>query len=310
MTIELSSTITLKQLHVFCAVANCGSITLAADKLFVTKAAVSIALNTLEQQLGQPLFDRIKNRLVLNTQGLTLLPLADELLQRMNRIGTLFSENKFAGTLNIGASVTIGNHLLPNMLAGFLGEVDCQRPLLKIENTACLAADLLAYQLDIAFVEGHIYDDALEVIPWLNDEMHIIASTHTRLPSRLTTKLHNHEYIKNDELEDLPWVLREVNSGTREQFNQQLAPHIHKWRIGLELNSNEAVVNAVAAGIGLGFMSNLSVADAVDNGRLIALKRQQPCTRQLSIVLLKNRYISPLLQCFIEYSKNWQPALD
>ena len=267
-------------------------------------------MNTLEQQLDHPLFDRIKNRLILNTQGLTLLPLADELLQRMNGIETLFAENKFAGTLNIGASVTIGNHLLPNMLAGFLGEVDCQRPLLKIENTACLAADLRAYQLDIAFVEGHIYDDALEVIPWLNDEMHIIASAKTALPAHLTTKLNNNESIKNNELEDLPWVLREANSGTREQFNQQLAPHIQQWRIGLELNSNEAVVNAVAAGIGFGFMSHLSVADAIDNGRLITLNRQQPCSRQLSIVLLKNRYISPLLQCFIEYSKNWRPAQD
>lgn len=262
-------------------------------------------MNTLEQQLNQPLFDRIKNRLILNAQGLALLPLADELIQRMQGIESLFAQNKLAGTLRIGASVTIGNHLLPNMLAGFLNQVDCQRPQPKIENTACLAADLLAYQLDIAFVEGQIYDDALEVIPWLNDEMHIIASADSTFLSPLNDKIIKNQVIENFELEGFPWVLRESNSGTREQFNQQLAPNIQQWKIGLELNSNEAVVNAVAAGIGLGFMSNLSVADAVENKRLVKLQRHQPYSRQLSMVLLKNRYVSPLLQCFIDYSKRW-----
>ena len=114
--------------------ANTGSITLAAEQLFVTKAAVSIALNTLEQQLSHPLFDRIKNRLVLNAQGLELLPLADELLQRMQGIQNIFSTDKLTGTLQIGASVTIGNHLLPGLLAGFLEHTDCQRPITKIEK--------------------------------------------------------------------------------------------------------------------------------------------------------------------------------
>ncbi len=267
---------------------------------------MSIALNTLEQQLNQPLFDRIKNRLILNSQGLKLLPLADELLQRMRGIETLFAESKLAGTLKIGASITIGNHLLPKILAGFLGEFDCQRPIPKIENTANLAADLLAYQLDIAFVEGQIYDDDLTVIPWLCDEMHIIASANTQLPKPIATKIEQKLVIDNADLSGLPWVLREANSGTREQFNQQLAANIDQWRIGLEFNSNEAVINAVAAGIGLGFMSNLSVADAIENKRLVKLQRPQTCTRQLYIVLLKDRYISPLLQCFLDYSLSWQ----
>lgn len=283
---------------------------MAAEQLFVTKAAISISLHSLEEQLGQPLFDRIKNRLLLNTQGLKLLPLADEVLQRMQGIQSLFSDSVLTGSLRIGASVTIGNHLLPELLAGFLNDNLCQRPTPKIENTSCLASDLLNYQLDIALVEGKIYDDALQVIPWITDEMQVIASAKADLTPELMDKKSKNLTFENIDLTNQDWVLRELNSGTREQFNQQLAPVIGNWNVGLELNSNEAVINAVAAGMGLGFMSNLSVADAIKNKRLTLLPRQQVCTRQLYLVIHKERFVSPLLQCFLDYCLTWQPSAD
>ena len=163
----------------------------------------------------------------------------------------------------------------------------------------------MAYELDIALVEGRMYDDALQVIPWLKDEMHIIASASKPLTPKLHTKYQAQQTIENLDLNHQKWVLREANSGTREQFDQLLAPHIPHWSIGLEFNSNEAVINAVAAGVGLGFMSNLSAADAFRNKRLISLPRQEVSSRQLYLVCLKERYISPLLQAFINYSLNW-----
>jgi DNA-binding transcriptional LysR family regulator len=302
--------ITFKQLNAFCTIANSGSITLAAKQLFVTKAAVSIALNTLEEQLGEVLFDRVRNRLMLNAQGAKLLPLADELLQRMQTIQSLFFDNRLTGKLRIGASVTIGNHLLPKLLAGFITQADCQRPDTHIENTTDLCAGLLNYDLDIALVEGRVYNEDLHVIPWLSDEMQIIASAQHPLSSLSKEKYNSQQAIENIDLADQKWVLREAHSGTREQFDQQLAPKIGNWSVGLEFNSNEAVINAVAAGVGLGFMSNLSITDAIGNQRIVALTRGDVCTRQLYIVLLKERYISPVLQYFLDYCLQWQMNIE
>jgi len=291
--------ITIKQLKVFSAVSKAESLTSAAAQLYVTKAAVSIALQSLETQLGQPLFDRVKNRLLLNAQGRLLQPLADELLQRMQGIEALFDANQYSGLLRIGASVTVGNHLLPTMLASFLPSTKSQRPELTIANTADLSAKILAYELDVALVEGRVHSDGLNVIPWLDDQMYVIASVDHPLATL--------SEVSNAQLAQQQWVLREANSGTREQFDQRLSPLLSSWILGLEFNSNEAVINAVSAGIGLGFMSNLSVAQAIKNNKLVRLNRITSCRRQLYLVYAKDRYVSPLLQYFIDYTLAWQP---
>ncbi|MCJ8297874.1 MAG: LysR substrate-binding domain-containing protein [Pseudomonadales bacterium] len=291
--------ITIKQLKVFSAVSRAESLTSAAAELFVTKAAVSIALQSLEAQLQQPLFDRVKNRLLINAQGRKLQPLADELLQRMQAIEALFDANQYSGLLRIGASVTVGNHLLPSMLASFLPATKSQRPELTIANTADLSNKILAYELDVALDEGRVHSDRLNVIPWLDDQMYVIASVDHPLAKIAS--------LSDAQLAGQSWVLREASSGTREQFDQRLSALLPSWSLGLEFNSNEAVINAVAAGIGLGFMSNLSVAQAIENNKLVRLNRIDSCRRQLYLVYAKDRYVSPLLQYFIDYTLAWQP---
>ncbi|WP_315982046.1 LysR family transcriptional regulator [Aliamphritea spongicola] len=84
--------LTLKQLRAFTSVARLGTLTAAAEELSLTKGALSVALHELEKQLGHPLFDRVKNRLVMNAYGQQLRPLADELLQRTMTIESLFGQ--------------------------------------------------------------------------------------------------------------------------------------------------------------------------------------------------------------------------
>ncbi|MGL4460050.1 MAG: LysR family transcriptional regulator, partial [Plesiomonas shigelloides] len=113
--------LTLKQLRVFSAIALHGNMTQASEMLFLTKPALSMALQELEKQLGQRLFDRVNNRLHLNSQGRRLLPMADELLQRAHQIEQTFQQDtELSGSLHIGASNTIGNYMLPQMLGAFI----------------------------------------------------------------------------------------------------------------------------------------------------------------------------------------------
>lgn len=292
------SALTLKQLRAFVAIARLGTLTAAADELSLTKAAVSVALQELEKQLGQPLFDRLKNRLVLNAHGKQLRPLADELLQRLLTIESLFDQGNLAGKLNIGASFTIGEHLLPMLVGSFMQAHDCQRPHLDVENTSHLCKLLERFELDMAFVEGQITSTALQAVPWRQDQMLVIAAPGHPLADKTGIAL--------SALEDQHWILREAFSGTREQFDRRLAPLLDNWQLALELNTNSAVISAVASGIGLGFVSDLAAADALCCGRIVKLDLQASWTRQLHLVCAREKYQTPLMSSFIDYALQWR----
>ncbi|SBW11033.1 Uncharacterized HTH-type transcriptional regulator YeiE [uncultured Alphaproteobacteria bacterium] len=291
------SAITLRQLRVFDAVARHGSLTRAAADLFVTKAAVSVALRELEAQLGTPLFDRIGNRLRLNACGAQLRPLADDVLARVAALENAFGGDGLGGALRIGASVTIGNHILPRLLAAYLPRVTIPPPQVTIANTARLAEMLLRYDLDVAFVEGSTHGAPLAVEPLWRDRLRVIAAPGHRLADGRP-----HRVV---ELAGETWVLREADSGTREQFARHFEPEI-PWTLGLEFNSNEAIVGAVAAGLGLGFLSELAIADALAAGRIAAVALDANHERSLDAALARGKFQSPLLRDFLEFCRVWR----
>ena len=213
MTINIS----LKQLNVFHSITQHKTLTVAAEKLFLSKAAVSIALGELEKQLGNPLFDRVNNRLVLNQEGKILLPLADELLSRASQINGLFDEgDAFNKQLKIGSSNTIGNHITPYLLSKFRDQQQHFNQSLYISNSANICQRLLDFELDLALIEGDSHHSDLISIPFSHDEMCIISAK-----SHPLTKL---KEIKISDLENTEWLLRELGSGSRECFINNLAP--------------------------------------------------------------------------------------
>lgn len=289
--------ITLKHLRVFTAVARLGSVTQAAEQLFITKSAASMALQDLEQQLSQPLFERHKNRLILNANGDRLRPLADEILQRMEAIEATMSSEQLNGLMRIGASNTVGNHLLPTLLGDFLQQYGCDRPELLIRNSAALEQRLEAFELDIALLEGQVQNAKLISTPWQTDQMLVIAPPDHPLADN---QLH-----QPAELNHQTWVMREASSGTRQQFYHLLEPALSQWQLAFEINTNEAVVNAVAAGLGLGFISHLAARDAIDAHRVAVVELDHPTLRQLYLVYHRDKYQGPLLKCFAEFCLQW-----
>lgn len=290
------SSITLRQLRVFDAVARHGSLTRAAADLFVTKAAVSAALKELETQLGAPLFDRVANRLRINACGAQLRPLADDVLARMAALEAAFGGGGPGGTLRIGASVTIGNHILPRLLAAYLPRVAIPPPQVTIANTTRLSAMLLRYDLDVAFVEGSTHGAALTVEPLWRDRLRVIAAPGHRLADGRVRRV--------GDLAGETWVLREADSGTREQFARRLEPEI-PWTLGLEFDTNEAIVNAVAAGLGLGFLSELAIADALAAGRVATVALEEVHDRSLDAAVTRGKFQSPLLRDFLDFCRGW-----
>ncbi|HHQ4622194.1 TPA: LysR substrate-binding domain-containing protein [Aeromonas veronii] len=287
--------LTLQQLKVFATIARYGNLGLAANELCLSKGAVSQSLQELERQLSTPLFDRIHPRLQLNNEGRLLQPAAEELLTRMQDIENLFSPDaEPSGQLRLGASQTIGNYLLPTLLASSKQELGLP-PKVTINNTHLLCHALANFELDMALIEGENHHPDLLAEPWLQDEMLVVAP-----PGH---PLANKKELSLSRLGGETWVLREAQSGSREQFIQQIQPELPRWQPGLELNTLEAVMLAVEKGLGISFISRLAASDRLAEGRLIALPLSRRFPRQLSLIWHKQKYHSTSLRHFIHFCR-------
>ncbi|MEZ9876584.1 XRE family transcriptional regulator [Vibrio breoganii] len=290
---------TLRQLEVFTSVAKANSLSAAAQTLFLSKAAVSLSLNELENQLGHTLFDRINNRLIINSEGTKLLPIADELLHRAHSIQSLFNNaESLSGELRLGASDTIGNQLLPFLIQDFKQKHPAVDFKALLSNSSDLGQKILDYQIDIAFIESNEDSPKLLHHPFGFDQMCVI--------SQADHPLSNKEALTFSDLENMKWLLREVGSGSRDYFINHVAEHLSHWQTEFELSSSEAIINGVTAGLGLACLSELSVDSAIKAGKVKKLNISLPLERSMQIVLHKDKYLNPLLDAFLQYSLAWR----
>ena len=293
--------ISFKQLRLFVTLVQAGNLAEAAERLCITKAAASLSLRELENQLDCRLFDRVRNRLQLNTQGEQLLPLADELLQRLATMEHLFQRPDQTHTLlRIGASNTIGNYLLPQLIADYLRLYPHVEFKVEIGNTRTLATQLVDFQLDMALLEGSISDTHLQQQEWLRDSMQVVAAPTHPLASRGALCM--------TDLERQRWLLREPGSGSREQFQQLIGSHLQDWTPGLELSTTESILNAVANGLGLCLLSGVATAAALRDGRVVALDLHPGLQRSLRLVWHREKYLHPALAQFIDFCHHWRPS--
>lgn len=292
--------VSFRQLKAFVAVARLGNLGAAAEQLCLTRGAISQTLKELELQLGTPLFDRAHPHLLLNSEGALLLPLADEMLTRLDDIGALFAHSgDTAGKalLRIGASQTIGNYLLPSLLAQLGPQWQLS---VFIANSQQLAARLLAFELDLALIEGEVTNPQLHSEAWQQDQMLLVANPAHPLAQHVAG---TGAVLSPADLEGQYWVLREPASGSREQFDKYLRPQLSNPGTVLELNTLEAVLNTVQQGLGLTLVSELAARDRLASGALQVLPFAQPMPRQLHLCWHRDKYLSAASQRFIRFCR-------
>ncbi|MHB8919996.1 MAG: LysR family transcriptional regulator [Halothiobacillus sp.] len=295
---------TLRQLQIFVRIVQEGSITVAADRLFLSKPAVSTALAELEKRCGHPLFDRHNNRLFLNDMGSRLLPLADELLQRSADIEHLFATNAIgtAALLRLGASFTIGHQLIPWLLRDYRQATGHQRQTVTIGNTRQICQQLASFELDMGLIEGEPELDCIDTKRWISDRMLIAAYPQHPLVGTGAVSL--------TDLDNQSWVVREVGSGSRDVFINRLVPLLVRWHTALELNATEAIINATAAGLGLSCISELEARHALRDGRLVEIPVNIDLQRPFYLAWHRDKYRSPTLMKFIAFGHEWRPQQD
>jgi len=284
--------ITLRQLEVFAAVARHEQVTRAADEVALTQAAASMALADLERQLGVRLFDRIGRRLHLSEMGASLLPRALGVLDRTREIESLGAGLEAAPALSLGASMTIGNYLLPPLLAELRRRHPCAEVQLAIHNTATIEADLLAFRIDMGFVEGGVRSNRLRTFSWRQDKLCVFAAPEH--PLAVSGTLSPAAACAAD------WVLREPGSGTRALFERAFAGLSSAPRIALEFAQPEAIREAVRAGAGLGCLPEVTLVDAFAGGWLVPLATPFfDLTRVLKVALHQDKYLSAGLRTML-----------
>ncbi|MHA3902229.1 LysR substrate-binding domain-containing protein [Castellaniella sp. WN] len=296
--------LSIRQIEVFVAVATAGGVHQAADQLHLTQPAVSMALGELERQLGVALFDRERGRLRLNAQGAEQLPLAREILERLNDMQRRHRDARGAleGELRIGASNTVGNYLVGELL----GPIAAQHPMvalhLTVDNTRDITRMLLDHAVDIACVEGPVHHAQLETLPWRDDALVVCAAPAHPLAQRAR--------LQPRDFADARWVLRERGSATR-SLTEQAMTALPPGRILLELGQIEAIKQAVIAGLGIACLPYAATLDAVATGRLRVLRTPfLRLDRRLSIVLHRSRYRGALIEAFLQSLKTIPHAQD
>jgi DNA-binding transcriptional LysR family regulator len=282
-----------RQLDVFVQVAVLGSVRAAAERLHLTQPAASMALTEMERQLGAPVFDRQRGRLHLNARGRELLPLAQELLERHAEFGRRARAEgaALAGELRIGASNTVGNYRVGELLGAFVRANPQVAIRLRVANTETIAAAMLDHSLDIGCVEGPVTHPQLEVRPWHDDLLVVCAPPGHPLARKRS--------LKPADFAGARWVLREPGSATRATSERVLA-QLPPGETVLELDQIEAIKQVVVAGLGIACLPAVAITDAVAAGHLKALRTPfLDLRRKLSLLLHRQKYRGALLDAFL-----------
>ena len=293
--------ITLRQLQIFIAIAQSGSTTAAGEVIALSQSAISASIAELEKALNVQLFDRVGKRLMLNDHGRAMLPQAMALVNGATSLENSFNEIA-PSILIVGASLTIGNYLLPAILANYwrdhgivLGEVT--PPLqVVVANTADIVTKVANFELDIGLIEGPCNRADIAVTPWLEDELLlVVAPKHPILQG-------GGELVSAERLTHANWLLRERGSGTREALEQTLLPHIAQLKSNLEFNDHEAIKQSAAQGLGIACLSRTVVTDMLDAGKLVELKTPfGKLVRRFSLLVHHQKQITPGMQNIIDH---------
>ena len=268
------------RLKVFRVVATHLNFSRAAEELLLTQPAVTQQIKALEDEYGVPLFDRSGGRIALTPGGAALLPFAEKLKAISDEAfaAVASAAGKHGGKLALGASQTIGQYLLPKLVAGYLRE----NPRISITaasgNSDAMLEALVAHRIQLALIEGPALRKDIHVEPFMEDQMVLVVpASHEWADHEIDISL----------LKAAPLLMREFGSGSRRVVENALAKAGLKKKeinVRMELDSTEGLLSAVEAGLGVTFVSRWAVRNQLSLGTLkLARVRDLKLARMFSL---------------------------
>jgi DNA-binding transcriptional LysR family regulator len=289
-----------RRLQVFHAVAKQGSFTKAAESLFMTQPAVTFQVKQLEEQLQTRLFDRAQGRISLTPAGRMALDYAERILTLSAELETRLKEisGKVAGPLLIGASMTVGEYVLPQLIGLFKSRFPAVMPNLFVGNSEAVQNRVAEHTLDLGFIEGDTHLPSLHSEVCCEDELQVVCAP--------THPLAKEACAQPAALTQHPYVSREAGSGTRaviDRYLQDIGVPPDSLDIVVELGSPEGIKGLVASGVGFAIMSSVIAAKEIQLGQLVQVPLNPPLIRNFSVVYPDERLHSNLVAAFVQFAK-------
>jgi DNA-binding transcriptional LysR family regulator len=290
---------TLDQLRILKAIAAEGSFKRAADSLYVSQPAVSLQVQNLEKQLDVPLFDRGGRRAQLTEAGHLLLNYGDRILSLCQETCRAIDDlqNLQGGTLIIGASQTTGTYLIPRMIGQFHQRYPDVAVQLHVHSTRRTCWSVANGQIDLAIIGGEVpaeLAESLTIIPYAEDELALILPKFHPLAQAHT--------IPKEDLYKLNFITLDAQSTIRKVIDQVLLRSNidpRRLKLEMELNSIEAIKNAVQSGLGAAFVSVSAIEKELELGVLQRVEINNVVIRRtLSLIVNPNRYRSRAANVF------------
>ncbi len=291
------------KLKVFCTVAETRSFSKASEIIHLTQPAVSLQIQALEELYETKLFDRSSSTVSLTPAGEILYRYAKEILALYaaaeKNIGELTGLVK--GSISVGASTTIGNYLLPNVLADFRRTHPKIKVHLFVGNTKRIVEYLNSGNIDFGIVEGDIARQKLIVEKLIVDELVVIVPP--LHPWAKKKEVSIYEVIKE------PFILREEGSGTRQIIEKYLNKHgisTHEMKASMMLGSTVAIKGAVESGVGVSIVSRWAARKESKYGTIKMLSiKEEKLLREFALIYQKNSIASHAVDEFLSYVKNY-----
>ncbi|MDQ2730715.1 MAG: LysR family transcriptional regulator [Armatimonadota bacterium] len=275
------------QLISFLQVASEGSVTRAADRLYLTQPAVTKQLQALERELGARLFERTGRGVELTEAGTALLDYAQRSLSLLDECRQVISDigAGAAGRLVIGAGVTTSIFQLPAWLRRLQESYPGLDIVVRTGGSKQIAASVLHREIELGLVTSPVEDPAICSLPLYKEEITLVADP--RHPFAGQT-------VEGEELAAAPFILFPEGTGFREYLDHTLSLSGLKVKVKMESDSVEAIKSFVGVGLGLSFLPQLAVAGEMESGILacVSVKGMEPLRRTTAAIYRKDRRLS------------------
>ena len=284
-------------MRIFVSVFQKNSITKAAQELHLAQPSVSLAVRELEDYYGIRLFDRIGRHIAPTACGKEFYRYAVHIVSLFNEMEKKMRNWDTFGTLRIGASITIGTHILPVLIHRYQDQFPDLMIEAKVSKSASVEDEIIHNGIDLGLIETQPSHPDLRAVPFMTDSMCAITAPDHPLASVKSISL--------AELSRFPFLMREKGSAGRKlldaAFSLQQITVSPRW----ESTNTQALVKAVAEGLGVSVLPYLIVKKDIEEGTVRQIPLNQPIRRNLNVIYHKSKFLTDNMKSFIELCKKY-----
>jgi DNA-binding transcriptional LysR family regulator len=285
---------TLHQLQIFLKVVKTQSVTKAAEELHLTQPAVSIQLKNLQEQFDIPLTEVVGRRLYITDFGNEIAEVAEKIINQVEAINykTMAYKGQLTGRLKISI-VSTGKYVMPYFLAGFMKQHPGIELIMDVTNKSKVISSLEKNEIDIALVSVIPTTLNIEKLDLLQNKLYLVTNSDVEFKNMGNS---------NEIFKEIPLIFREKGSGTRQTMENFIDRNAVVIRKKFELTSNEAVKQAVIAGLGCSIMPLIGIKNELNDHQLQIIPFEGlPIKTTWSLIWPKGKKHAPAAASLLEY---------